>query len=158
MLKFYLKYKSLYSKSGHVVCLNTFTLHFPSENVLHSTRSSLKWNLIWNEVFSETHGRLRTFQRHGWLWIHSLLIFRSKTFSRVPNLLSNEVFSETRGRLWTVCSTDLRLSGSTWIFWTLQRRDRLQTVRPAFDFPDWNFFSLWTVWPAFYFPDWPEFF
>ena len=42
---------SLYIAS-HIVCLNIFTLHFLNENVL-----------ICNEVFSETHGRLRTLQR-----------------------------------------------------------------------------------------------
>ena len=39
-MKFYLKYKSLYGKSSHIVCLNTFTLHFPNENVLQGTYSS----------------------------------------------------------------------------------------------------------------------
>ena len=52
--------------------MNTFTLHFPIENVLQS-QSSLKW------------------------LIHSLFISRSKTFYRVPNFLWNEVFSDTRG-------------------------------------------------------------
>ena len=71
------KTKSLYGKSSHVICLNTFTLHFPKVNIIQSTQSSLKWNLIWNE-------------RRGWLWIHSLFISRSKTFTRVSNLLWNE--------------------------------------------------------------------
>ena len=78
------------------LALNTFTLHFPIENVLQSTQSSLKWSLLWNLWSSST------LERHGWLWIHSLFISRSKTFSRVPNLLWNEVFSETRGRLRTL--------------------------------------------------------
>ena len=32
--------KALYSKSTHIVCLNTFTLHFPNENIPQSTQSS----------------------------------------------------------------------------------------------------------------------
>ena len=54
-MKSYLKW-SLYIAS-HIVCLNTFTLHFPNEKIL-----------IWNEVFSETRGHLRTLQRHDRLW------------------------------------------------------------------------------------------
>ena len=77
-----------------------------------------------------------------------------------------------RGRLWTVRWTDLRLSGSTWIYlvfklvvvfelvnvfklfdrpstfqiWifssSLRRRGHLWTVRLAFNFPNWNFSSF----------------
>ena len=82
-----------------VVGLNTFTLHFPNVNVLQSTQSSLKWSLLWKEVFSETRGCLRTLGMRGWLWIHSLFISRSKTFSKVPNLLWNKVVSEMKSSL-----------------------------------------------------------
>ena len=46
--------QSLYSKSRSMF---EWAFHFPNENVL-----------IWNEVFSETRGRLRTLQRHDHLW------------------------------------------------------------------------------------------
>ena len=45
--------------ASHLVCLNTFTLHFPNENVLRSTQSSLKWSLLWTEVFSEVKSSFR---------------------------------------------------------------------------------------------------
>ena len=90
--------------------MNTLTLHFLIENVLQS-QSSLKW---WIHSLFISRSKTR------WLWIHSLFISRSQTFSRVPNLLWNEVFSETHGRLCTVRSTGLRLSGSPWIFFVLE--------------------------------------
>ena len=55
--------------------MNTFTLHFPIENIQQS-QSSLKWSLLWNL----------------WLWIPSLFISRSKMFSRVANLLWNDEY------------------------------------------------------------------
>ena len=74
------------------------------------------------------------------IWIHSLFISWSKTFSRVPNLLWDEVFSEIRGRLWTVRSTGLRLSVSTWIFFVFEL---FKGVVVTFRI-DLNFFSLRT--------------
>ena len=159
--------KSSLNSSKAWLALNTFTLHFPIENILQSIKSSLnsskEWLALntftlhfWNEVFSETCGRLlvrptfdfpdqleffklfkvviifKLFDQPSTFRIGIFLVFklfnRPSTF-RIGIFL---VFSETRGRLWT--------------------------VRPAFDFPDWNFFSLRTVRPAFDFPDRLEFF
>ena len=103
--------------------MNTFTLHLPIENVLQS-QSFLKWSLLWNEVFSETRGfeyiyssfpdwkrspepifseKMNTFTLHfpienviqsqsslKW-WIHSLFIARSTMFYRA-NLLWNDEY------------------------------------------------------------------
>ena len=81
---------------------------FPKRKRSPESQSSLKWNLIWNEVFSETRGCLRTLQRCGCLWIRFCL-----------RTLQRRVF------LWT--SYPLR---------TLRRRGCLWTIRPTFDFPD----------------------
>ena len=88
----------------------TFTLHFPIKNVLQSTQSSLKWRLFWNEVFSETLGRLRTLGRRGRLWINHFPI--------------ENVLQSTQSSLKLVAVFEL-------------------FVRPAFDFPDQlEFFHL----------------
>ena len=58
-----------------LVALNTFTLHFQIENILQSNQSSLKW------------------------WIHSLFIFRSKTFYRA-NLLWNDEYIHSSFHDW----------------------------------------------------------
>ena len=65
--------------------MNTFTLHFPIENIFQSTQSSLKWILLWNS-WLWIHSLFISRSKTCWLWIHSLFISRSKTFSRVPSL------------------------------------------------------------------------
>ena len=138
--------------------LNTFTLHFPNEIVFQS-QSSLKWWI--NSLFV-------SWSKTCWLWIHSPFISRSKTFSRVTSLpwnneyihssfperkrSSEPIFSEMMNTfplhfpIENVLQST-RLSRSTWIFlvfvlvvvFELVAAFQL-SVRPAFDFPDWNFF------------------
>ena len=106
----------------------------PEYPIFSEMKSSLK------EVFSETRGHLRTLRSCGWLWIHSLFISRSKTFSRVPNLLWNEVLSETCGGLPT-----LGRHGWLWIhsLFSPESKNVLQSTQSSLK---WSL--LWNSWPS----------
>ena len=164
--------------------LNTGLINFKLMEKVCDVRKN-DWNKVSQNIIEEFSWKLQwpVYKNNT---VHSLFIFRSKTFYRVPNLLWNEVFSEMKSSLKLVAIFELfvRLAFDflDWNFLVFElviifelfywpstfqiriflvfseTRGRLWTVRPAFDFPDWNFFSLRTVRPAFNFPDWLEFF
>ena len=110
------------------LALNTFTLHFPIENVLQSTWLS---GSTWIFLVFELMAVFELFiwpafdfpDRLEFLVFELMAIF--ELFVRpafdFPDRLEFFCYRtrncfRTRGHLWTVRSTSLRLSGSTWIF------------------------------------------
>ena len=117
----------------------------PEHTIFSKIKSCLKWSLLWNSFSSSNSSK-------AWLALN--------------------LFSSLNSWSSLNCST-VQLSGSTWSSLYLLSSSNSSKAwssslnySTGFDFPDWNFFSLWTrsrfrtrecLWtvrPAFNFPDW----